>query len=1604
MHAQKWMALILSLALLLAPLNLALAAPIAAQVNESLTGQTDKPSRLARGEVPAGLSGEQWTGMQEQMRLAEYQFTWQVRYGEWAYRAPNSAQVLSLAFSQAGLKVDSFTASGELAWQFGLHLAAYGDQSLPAVIARSGLSAERAQVSYRWNASLMEMYTNTPQGIKHMLTLYAPPSSGELSLDFVLSGDLSLELDGLGGLILRNAGGAALLAYDNLAVVDATGSQLPARFTLVGGGLRIMIEATRAFYPVTVESWLQNQTGVLHASDAQAIDLFGRSVAVSGDVIVVGANLEDGGVGNPFIDAGAAYVYQRTQGGTDGWGEVQILRASDSQASDFFGYSVAVSGEVIVVGAYREDGGAGNPKTDAGAAYVFQRTQGGADNWGELKTLRASDAQASDRFGWSVAVTGDVIVVGATGEDGGAYDPKLSSGTAYVFQRTQGGVDNWGQVKILRASDAQAYDAFGSSVAISGDVIVIGAEFEDGGAGDPLLDAGVAYVFQRNRGGVENWGEVTIIRASDAQADDYFGVSVTVSGDAIVVGAPGEYGDVGETGAAYVFQRTQGGVDNWGEVTILRATDAQDSDYFGHSVAVSGDVIIVGAYYEDGGAGDPVLDSGAAYVFLRTQGGADNWGEVQILRASDAQAYDFFGFSVAVSGDVIVVGAIYEDGGPGDPLFDAGAAYVFQYQAHYWQETVINHASDAQVGDWLGYSLAVSGDIIVVGAPYEDGGPGDPLNWAGAAYVFQRTEGGADEWGEVKTLRASDAQADDQFGYSVAVSGDVIVIGAYCEDGGAGDPLFWAGAAYVFQRAQGGENAWGEEKILHASDAQIMDFFGASVAVSGDVIVVGANEEDGGAGNPISESGAAYVFQRTQGGADNWGEVTILHASDAQAADHFGWSVAVSGGVIAVGAYAEDGGAGDPVNDSGAAYVFQCTQGGPDEWDEVQILHASDAQVDDYFGRSVAVSSDVIVVGSLGEDGGPGDPLPEAGAAYIFQRTQGGADNWGETAIRRASDAQPGDWFGESVAVSGDVIAVGASGEDGGTGDPLAETGAAYVFQRALGGADSWGEAQILRASDAQIYDEFGYSVAVSGEVIVIGARFESGGAGDPIPGAGAAYVFQVGASSNHAPLLDPIGDQSGDEESLISFVAHASDDDPGDTLVFSLDTGAPDGAGIDPASGLFTWTPGETQGPGVYTVTVRVTDNGIPPMDDFETLHITVSEANQAPVLATIGDQSGDESTLITFTASATDTDIPTNTLTFSLDPGAPDGASIDPISDLFTWIPDEAQGPGVYTVTVRVTDDGIPPLDDFETLHITVSEVNLPPLAVNDAYTTNEDAALVVAAPGVLVNDSDPDIPANPLTALLDSSPVVGELSLETDGSLVYTPTLNFGGVVTFTYHAFDGQAASNIAVVTIEITPINDDPIVEAGEDQTTSEGQVVQFSGSYTDPGLPGSPVNILQPLISWDFGDGATVSGTLTPTHIYADDGIYTVTLVVSDELGGTGMDWLLVTVANIAPELDALPDLSGAVGEPLTVTGVFSDPGLLDTYLILIDWGDGVTETQMLAAGVYDFRAAHIYAVDGIFTVTVTVMDDDGGSDSQAFMVAVVQPIRRTFLPFLGKN
>lgn len=379
----------------------------------------------------------------------------------------------------------------------------------------------------------------------------------------------------------------------------------------------------------------------LNAEDPEPFATFARTVAISGDTMVLGAPSDD----QSGIDAGAAYVFVRS--GSD-WRQQAKLLANVTAAHDGFGMSVAVHGDTVVVGARGHDDGG----EDAGAAYVFRRRDG---RWEQSATLRPRQIRSEDRFGQSVAVGDGVCAVGALGHDGEAED----SGAVYVFRL---GPEGWMEEARLTPDEPLASELFGYATALDEGVIAVGAYAN----GTPTPYSGAAYVFRHDG---QSWRSEGRLEVVDPRPMDETGCSVAVSRDRVVVGSRGN-GEAGpRAGAAYVFER---GPDGWVQAAKLLAADILPADALGEAVAIRGDLVVAGAHFRD----DAGLGSGAAYVFGR---GPSGWTQIAKLVASDATEGCEFGITVAIGDLEIVVG---EPGGREQNNrvgrhTDCGAVYLY---------------------------------------------------------------------------------------------------------------------------------------------------------------------------------------------------------------------------------------------------------------------------------------------------------------------------------------------------------------------------------------------------------------------------------------------------------------------------------------------------------------------------------------------------------------------------------------------------------------------------------------------------------------------------------------------------------------------------------------------------------------------------------------------------------------------------------------------------------------------------------------------------------------------------------------------------------------
>lgn len=367
------------------------------------------------------------------------------------------------------------------------------------------------------------------------------------------------------------------------------------------------------------------------------------------------------------------------------------------------------------------------------------------------------------------------------------------------------------------------------------------------------------------------WLEIAKLNNSNGTMDDYFGLSVSISGDFGIVGVPG-YNE--KTGTAYVFKRSG---TTWIQDAKLNASDAGMNDNFGYSVSISGDSAIVGA------PNDNSL-TGSAYVFTRT---GTTWVQEAKLLASDGTPGDWFGDSVSINGDAAIVGA------PGDNVF-LGSAYVFERTGSVWVQEARLNASDGALYDWFGFSVSISGDSAVVGTPFQ-------TSSTGASYIFTRS---GTTWMLQQKLTASDGASYDLFGDSVSMDGDSVIIGAYGDDTSAGVN---AGSAYLFTRTG---TTWTEDAKVTASEGVAGEQFGYAVSISEDRIIVGTYQVY------HEDIGSAYIFKHI---GTTWFEEATLRASDGKLHDYFGWSVSINDNSAIIGAPGDDYNIN--IENIGSAYV-----------------------------------------------------------------------------------------------------------------------------------------------------------------------------------------------------------------------------------------------------------------------------------------------------------------------------------------------------------------------------------------------------------------------------------------------------------------------------------------------------------------------------------------------------------------------------------------------------------------------------------------------------------------------------------------------------------
>jgi len=761
----------------------------------------------------------------------------------------------------------------------------------------------------------------------------------------------------------------------------------------------------------------------------------------------------------------------------------------------------------------------------------------------QIAKLTAEDPNQWASFGHAVAIDGDYIVIGVWGDD--TYG--THAGSAYVYKKDRN--NHVVQIAKLTASDAEAGSSFGSSVAINGEYIVIGAYHEDTHGNQ----AGCAYLFKRNSN--DTLTQIDQFTSRDIEAGDEFGTSVSIHGNYIVIGAPKEdAAGINDAGSAYLFKYNPDGTVS--QVAKLSASNISENAYFGYAVAVDGNYIVAGAFNGE------ASHTGSAYLFKRISDTDIN--QIAKLTADDAESGDRFGISVAIDGEYIVLGA----DGESQRGFMAGSAYLFKrFSDTEVTEIAKLTANDGQENNRFGISVAISGDYIIVGAEAES-----ELGFmAGSAYLFMQTSSG--NITQIKKLTAYDAHTDDTFGYTVAMSGDYCVIGA---DRKEVEGLYLAGSAYVFDlepldrpyiynrfhhpvayrenflnravltvmsdspsentidlTVEGSDGAWFSivdkklyfdpkasyeavndenhdniyEISIKAEDHAGTAVIDATVALTDSYLfeLASLNAEDADSGHYFGHAVAVsgnyivvgaflhdkvYLFQKEENG-------TITHLStfsgeDTESGDLFGISVAIDGNTIAIGATMED----TDQSNSGAVYLFKYYPDSPESLYQIAKIKASVPNSGDQFGQSVAIDGNYIAVGAPKDD----THATDAGSLYLFYLESG--NNITQKAKVFSGDLHANDLFGYAVDIDYPYIVSGAYQNTSGAGS-------AYVFK-----IDTTGLTQIDRliASDGDFNDHFGIAVSIFGQYIAIGAN----GDDDGISNSGSAYVFKLDSDATN--------------------------------------------------------------------------------------------------------------------------------------------------------------------------------------------------------------------------------------------------------------------------------------------------------------------------------------------------------------------------------------------------------------------------------------------------------------------------------------------------------
>jgi len=926
--------------------------------------------------------------------------------------------------------------------------------------------------------------------------------------------------------------------------------------------------------------------------------------------------------------------------------------------------------------------------------------------------------------------------------------------------------------------------------------------------------------------------------------------STAISVDGMIMGS-WQVGSFPTDGAAWVYRKNAEGIWALEDQLEVPPAYAQFQNRFGYHVDIVQDRALVS-----------VLGYDTKSLFFYEHDGAGTWEVTNVLDhpwASGAGDYDLIE-NRAMAGnqtDVIV--------------------YELNDVTSLWEQTDVITSTDVTgTGDQFGYSITQDGDNVIIGAPGLQ-----------AAYIFSKNSNTGD-WEETAKLQTSDPSVSTVFGREVSLYGDIAFVSDFI-------------TAKVYQFEKNADGSWSEKQMIEGT---VNSAFGHSIAFNGETLSISDYFEN-------SLKGAVYVYK--EGASGDWELSTKLESEFGGASHRYGEELGMDGNTLVVAA-ADQGVSGLEVN--GSVYVYE--------------FNASPA---------LAVNS--------------GLTLDEAASGSVTTALLQVTDN-----NHLASETT----YTLTVPTNGSLR---KSSTDMINGDT-------FTQQDIDDGLITYQHDGSETTSDS-----FDFTVS------------------DP-EGAGiASTTFSITVTPvNDEPILAAIGTQSGDELTEITFTASGSDVDvPADELAYSLDaTSTASGMAIDGSTGTFSWTPSESQD-GDHTVIVTVTDDGTGSLSSSETIIITVNEVNVAPTLAAIGNQSGDELTEITFTASGTDTDEPANALTYALDATSiASGMTIDGSTGAFSWTPTEIQH-GDHTVLVTVTDDGKGTPSASESITITANETNsAPTLATIGNQSGDELSEITFTATG-----SDTDDPANDLTYSLDATSLSSGMAIDASiGAFTWTPTEAQNGDHTATVTVTDDGTGSLTAseTITITVNEVNIAPTLATIGNQSGDELTEITFTASGADTDEPANALTYALDATSIASGmtiDGSTGAFSWTPTETQSGD--HAVIVAVTDDGTGTlsASESITITVneVNVAPTLAAIGSQSGDELTEITFTASGTDTDEPANALTYALDATSIASGMTIGSSTGAFTWTPSESQDGDHTVTVTVTDDGTGTLSASESITI---------------